>query len=93
MIDDKPKQLEQELAAVIGRNAAWLDGPTFLQAVARVAEGLFDDVDSWMVVDGAEVIGALEKAFAEYPALVDIDQRCAAVDARLDAIIAKSDPT
>ncbi len=54
------EQLHADLAAVIGRHAAWLDGRTFQQAALHAAAGYFAADDLVSLVDVEQLAKALE---------------------------------
>lgn len=40
------QEMQTSLASLIGRNADWLDGPTFMRLCEQTARAYFDDLPS-----------------------------------------------
>lgn len=63
MSADRETALVHGLAALIDKNADWLDGRTFIDVCLRVAEGYFADVPTMVATD--DFAAALRDALAD----------------------------
>lgn len=70
MSADRGTALVHGLATLVGENADWLDGRTFIDACVRVAEGYFADVPTMVAAD--EFAEVLREALADGTSLDQI---------------------